>query len=323
MASLRLTIASVLVAGAATTALAQTNAQRADQINDEGKAAMKAKNFPVASERFQQAILLSREGRFYFNLCVSQFYEAKLVEALDACKAVQSAGADAELNEKTAKMIGKVKEEMRRQGYDPDAPVVVQPDPNNPDPNNPDPNNPDPNNPNPNNPDPNNPNNPNPNNPNPNTQAPVFRPPPTGGGGALFEAAAPAHQYTWTLGAELLGGTSNFGGNDAYSAPMYGFRVLGDYQIVPSKRVGVQATIGVMHTDESDTDAKAGIDVVDVGIGGYKHFCGSGRICFTPLVGASLGLLQPNVSFIDVGNDALLALGIRAEGRVGFALGQR
>jgi hypothetical protein len=321
MASLRLTVAAFLIAGTAGSALAQTNAQRADQLNDEGKTAMKAKNFQVASERFQQAILLSREGRFYFNLCVSQFYEAKLVEALDACKAVESAGADGDLKEKTGKMIGKVKEEMRRQGFDPDAPVVVQPDPNNPDPNNPNnTTNPDPNNPNnTTNPDPNNPNNTTTTNPN---TAPVFRPPPTVAGGALFEAAAPAHSYTWTLGAELLGGTSNFGGDDQYSAPMYGFRVVGDYLIMPAKGFGAQATIGVMHTDESDSEGTGGIDVVDVGIGGYKHFCG-GRICFTPLIGASLGLLQPNAPGFDAGSDALIALGVRAEGRVGFALGQR
>jgi hypothetical protein len=325
MASLRLFLAAgVLVLATAGVSFAQTNAERADQLNNEGKAAMKAKDFPTASDRFQQAIVLSREGRFYFNLCVSLYSQGKLVDSLEACKAVESAGADAALREKTTGMIGKVRDEMKRQGYDPDAPVNQNPtNPTNPtDPNNPtnptDPNNPtnptDPNNPN-------NPNNPtNPNNPNPNNPAPVFRPPPTT---ALFESASPQHHYTWTLGAELLGGTSNFGGNDTYSAPMYGFRVLGDYLILPSKKVGVQATIGVMHTDESDSEGTAGIDVVDVGIGGYKHFCGGGRICFTPLIGASLGLLQPNVSGFDTGNDALLSLGIRAEGRVGFALGNR
>jgi hypothetical protein len=336
MTSLRSSIfAAVALAATVGSAVAQSNAQRADAFNNEGKQLMQGGQFAAASDKFRQALLLSKEGRFYFNLCVSLYQEGKLGEALGECKAVDAAGADAKLSEKTSKMIGKIKDDMRKAGFDPDAPPVdpnnntTNPvDPNNPDnPTNPvDPNNPnnptnpvDPNNPNnPTNPvDPNNPNNPtNPNNPNTGNPNAFVAPPPSA---SLFAAGAPKHAYTWTLGAELLGGSGQFGPDEVYSKAIYGFRVLGDYLIAPAKKFGVQATIGVLHTDQNDDEATLGIDVVDVGIGGYKHFC-SGRTCLTPLVGASLGLMQPQ----DVpGDDALLAIGLRAEARVGFALGKR
>lgn len=320
MTSLRLSLATALLVLLASTAIAQpTNAQRADELNSQGKAAMKAKNFAEASDRFNQAILLSREGRFYYNLCVSLFFEGKLVDSLASCKAVETAGADNDLKDKTGAMIGKVKDEMRKQGYDPDAPPPTNntnPDNTNPDNTNPDNTNPDNTNPNNTNPDNTNPNNTNPNN-TVTAPPPTFRPPPT----TLLDQGTPAHQYTWTLGAELLGGNANFGGNDVYTKAMYGFRVLGDYLIAPSKKIGVQAVIGVMHTDQNDSELTGGIDVVDIGIGGYKHLCGTGRFCFTPLLGASLGLMKPDVS--GIGSDALLAIGIRAEGRLGYALGTR
>src|SRR5690349_5165631 len=143
MTSLRLSLATGLLALIASTAVAQpTNAQRAEDLNNQGKAAMKAKDFTTASDRFNQAILLSREGRFYYNLCVSLFFEGKLVDSLSACKAVETAGADSDLKDKTGAMIGKVKDEMRKQGYDPDAPPP-NPNGNNPDGTNPNGNNPD------------------------------------------------------------------------------------------------------------------------------------------------------------------------------------
>jgi hypothetical protein len=321
MTWLRLTLgAVVLTAVVAGSAIAQpTNAQRADELNTQGKAAMESGDFAVASERFHQAIVLSREGRFYFNLCISLYQEGKFGESLAACNAVESAGADEPLKAKTGKMITKVRDEMKKQGFDPDAPVAPPVDPNNPpvDPNNP--NNPD-------NPpvDPNNPNNPpvDPNNPN-NPNRPVVGAPPAIGTPptSLFKAVAPAHAYTWTLGAELMGASSSIGrfGTDAYTAPMFGFRVVGDYLIAPGPRIGAQVNIGVLHSNE--TDDTLGIDIIDIGIAGYKHFCGGGRFCVTPLIGASLGLLQP--SELGSSSDALLSIGIRAEGRIGYALGPR
>ena len=330
MASLRssLFVAVALVATVGS-AVAQSNAQRANALNDEGKAAMQSGQFAAASDKFRDAIVLSQEGRFYFNLCVSLYQEGKLGDALGQCKAVEAAGADDKLRDKTSKMIGKIKDEMRKAGFDPDAPPVdPNTNPTNPvDPNNPtnpvDPNNPtnpvDPNNPT--NPvDPNNPTNPvDPNNPtNPTTGNPnaFVAPPPSA---SLFVAGAPKHAYTWTVGGELLVGSGEFGPDEYYSNAVVGARAIVDYVISPARKFGAQFTLGVLNTAEDDDEGTAGLNIVDIGAGVYKHFC-SGRTCLTPLLGASLGLMQPHEL---EGSDALLAVGIRAEARVGFALGKR
>ena len=301
--------ALIVAAAAAGTAAAQSNAERANQLNDEGKEAMKRSDFTLASERFQQAIVLSKEGRFYFNLCVSWFRDGKFGDALSACKAVETAGADAKLKEKTATLTAQIKDEMRKQGMDPDA-VVVNPNPEQPQPNPP---NPDPGQPNPPNPDPGQPNPPNPNPPNPGQQQFQGARPDA----ALFAATAvPEHKYTWTLGFELLAGSGKWGVQEEYSNPSFGFRFLGDYLLSPTRKFGLQASIGLLHANET---SRRGIDVIDIGLAGYKHFC-FGRTCITPLVGPSIGLLQPaDLS----GSDAMPAIGIRAEARVGFALGRR
>ena len=304
---------SAAIALAAGSAAAQSNAERANELNDEGKDAMKRGDFKLASDRFNQAIVLSREGRFYFNLCVSWFRDGKFGDALGACKAVDSAGADDKLREKTASLTKQIKDEMRKQGMDPEK-VVTQPEP---DPTQPDPTkpNPDPTKPNP---DPTKPTPPNPNpsmQPNPqNQQFQGARP-----DAALFSQQTPEHHYTWSLGFELLGGRGKFGQPDEYSMGMYGFRFLGDYLLAPSKKIGFQVTLGLMHTNESSSGFERGIDVVDIGIAGYKHFC-KGRTCITPVLGPSLGLMQPADYS---GSDAMPSIGVRAEARLGFALGTR
>jgi hypothetical protein len=331
MTWLRTSFRAVVIATAlAGTAIAQpSNAQRANSLNDEGKAAMGASNFALASEKFNQAILLSPEGRFYFNLCVAEYSQGQLSKALEACKAVDAAGADETLRGKTSKMTAKIKDDIRKLGFDPDAPVAdpnggTQTDPNGgtqTDPNGgtqTDPNGGTQTDPNggtqtdPNGGTQTDPNGGNPNTGRPPTGPAIVAPPPM----SVIKAGAPEHQYTWTLGGELLGGNANFG-RGGYTSGVYGFRFLGDYLIAPGKQLGAQATIGVLHTDEGDVDA--GIDVVDVGIAGYKHFC-RGRACVTPLLGVSLGLMQPDEI---ESSDALLAVGIRAEARIGFALGKR
>src|SRR5262245_38908358 len=100
----RLALGFGFVAAFATASIAQpTNAQRANALNDEGKKLMEQGNFPAASERFEQAATLSQEGRFHFNLCVSRYQEGKFGLALTACQAVEKAGADQKLKDKTDK----------------------------------------------------------------------------------------------------------------------------------------------------------------------------------------------------------------------------
>ena len=69
-------------------------ADRANKLNEDGKALLRAKRYTEASDLFRQAIVLQPEGRFYYNLCMSLYHEGKLGEALTACRAVGPNGGN-------------------------------------------------------------------------------------------------------------------------------------------------------------------------------------------------------------------------------------
>lgn len=106
--SLRIVSGAAVVAALliASPALAQkTPAQRADELNNEGKQAYKAKNYAGAAAKFRQAIVLSSEGRFYFNLCFVLQKQAKYREAKTACEAVSVENSTEALVAKTGDFI--------------------------------------------------------------------------------------------------------------------------------------------------------------------------------------------------------------------------
>jgi hypothetical protein len=318
-----LVAALVATLAVTTPAMAQSNAERAAQLNDEGKALMQGQQFAQASERFRQAITLSAEGRFYFNLCVALYQQGEFGNALTACKAVEANGADAALKGKTDKMIGKVKEEIRKLGIDPDAP----PPPDgtggtgtgNPDgtggtgTGNPDgtggtgTGNPD--------------GTGGTGTGGTGTGNAVGAPPATGQPPAtLFQGAAPDHSYTWTIGGELVAIGGRFGNEGAYGGSGVGIRLHSDYLALPAAKAGFQGYLGINQVGSEEVGTQgAGLTVIDAGVAAYKHFC-RGRLCVTPLAGVHLGVLQNSLA---AGDSGLLALGLRAGGELSYSVGPR
>src|SRR5215468_7427288 len=132
--------AALVVVAAAGSAYAQSQAQIAAQLNDEGKELMFANKFAEASAKFREAVARVPEAKYFFNLCTSLYQEGKFDEAMTACNAVEKNNPSGELHAKNDKLIGRIKEEAKSQnielhptgggGGDPNVP----PDPNTPPP---------------------------------------------------------------------------------------------------------------------------------------------------------------------------------------------
>ena len=140
-------------------------------------------------------------------------------------------------------------------------------------------------------------------------------PPPNGGTGAvtggpsmavgrppeaaLFVGKPPEHVYAWSLGGEFYGGGGKIGRQDYYGSSAFGFRMHADYMVKPASKIGVQGYLGITHFDAGQMQSPdvSSLDIFDLGVAGYKHFCPiGGHLCFTPLVGLQLGLLSPRSS---------------------------
>jgi hypothetical protein len=306
-------------------ALAETQAEIADRENEEGKQLMFAKNYSEASAKFRDAATRTNEGKYYFNLCTSLYQEGKFGEAMTACNIAEKNAPDDKLRDKVAKLRPRIIEDAKKQGVDVTAvgtgggggdTNAPPPDPNNPT--------------NLNNPPPNGGNN---------------LPPPNGGNGAvvggpstavgrppeaaLFVAKKPEHNYAWALGGEFFGGGGRIGRPDWYGSSAFGVRLHGDYLVKPASKIGVQAYLGITHFDAGamqDPLLVSSLDVFDLGIAGYKHFCPiGGHLCFTPLIGLQLGLLSPAGSTDGEGSQVFnyASLGLRGELAMSYAFGSR
>ena len=306
---------------------AQSPAKQADGLNEQGKALLNAKPMRAAeaTAKFRAAIVLSPEGRFYLNLCMALYQEGKLSEALTACQAVAPKGATPAQVTQAGVIVEKfIEPKMREVGVDPDK----QPDPNNgnTDPNNgnTDPNNgnTDPNNgntdPNHGNTDPNH-GNTDPNHGNTSTPGAVTVAPPP----SLFAQTTtkPLHEYTWTIGAQVLGLAATVGEKGDWQKGAGGLRILGDYVISKNKLIGAQGYLGFFNVSGTNDGAfmDESLSIVDLGIAIYKEQC-RGRLCFKPLAGVQIALLQP--SDLD-GESGFSALGARGELGLEYALGAR
>ena len=319
-------VAASLVCATALTASAQSQAEIASKLNDEGKALMYEGKYAEASAKFRDAGARVPEPKYFFNLCTSNYQQGKFDEAITACNAADKHSPSPELAGKIAKLVERIKGDAKAQnielhptgggGGNTDLP---------PDPNNPNPTNPDPNNPNPTNPDPNNPNaNPN---LNPAYTPAVGRPPQQG----LFKGTTADNQYTWTLGVDLYGGGGTIGQPDFYGNTAVGFRIKGDYLLRRAQRIGaqiyLQATSFTQGEDQMAGSGALDLSVVDIGVAGYKHFCLSGyeRLCLTPLAGIQLALMSPANEQLSTGETVFnySALGGRLELGAHYAFGSR
>ena len=306
-----------------TVALADSQHEIAERENEDGKTLMFGGKYAEASAKFQDAVARVPEPKYFFNLCTSRFQEGKFGEALTACNAADKNGDD-KLKAKTAKMTEKIRTEAQKQGIDlqaqgggaspGDTPPVG---------------------------DPNNPTGPavDPNNPNgaptggP-TGAPqgyaVGRPPEAGIG--LFTAQPVENKYAWSLGIDLYFGGGRIGQRDYYGSSANGVRIKGDYMLNAAARLGAQGYFQYTHFGQGEEQTMAGLstytlDVIDLGIAGYKHLCGPrSRGCLTPLIGAHFAMMSPaNETDTSTGEQLFNYGGVGARAELGYqyALGSR
>jgi serine/threonine protein kinase len=90
----------------------------AARLNDEGKALVRDSNYEEAARKFQQAIAHDGLAQYFFNLCVAQTSSGRLVEALTACRSVESHSPTKLQLQKAAQLIDKIKEIARTQNLE-------------------------------------------------------------------------------------------------------------------------------------------------------------------------------------------------------------
>jgi hypothetical protein len=300
---------SITLVGALTgTAFAQSQAEIAARLNDEGKQLMYEDKASEAAKKFQEAVARVPEAKYFVNLCAARLQEGKLDDALTACNAVELNNPSEEQKTKAAKLTEKINEEAKKQnlelhpggggGGDPG----VTPDPGRPQP------------------------------PGPTGQPPPSAYRPTVGrplGMNLVTAGTPDNQYTWTLGIDLFAGGGQVGQADYYGSAVGGFRIKGDYILDPRRRLGTQAYLTYSHLGAGSQDSAFvdTLDIVDFGLAGYKHLClgRQSRACVTPLIGVNLSLMSPAGEMDGAGSQLFnyLAVGGRAEVALAYAFGRR
>jgi hypothetical protein len=316
-----MSVVAALLLAAAGSAYAQSQAQIANQLNEEGKELMFGNKYAEASAKFREAVARVPEPKYFFNLCTSLFQEGKFDAAITACNAVDKNTPAAELHDKNAKLIARIQEEAKAQNIElhpagsggGGGETNTPPDPNGgtppPDPNGgtPPPTSGGP--------------------PPPQQPMAVGRPPP-----ALFVAARPDHHYSWSLGVDFFGGGGQIGQANAYGSAAGGVRIKGDYLVAPRSRVGGQFYLQFTHVGQGQMDSGSveQLDIFDIGVALYKHFClrAAERVCLTPLVGVQLALLSPqgDVNNMSVDGGQLFnyaAFGGRGELNLSWALGRR
>ena len=313
-------------------AFAQSQAEIANRLNDEGKEAMYGKQYSQASAKFRECVARVPEPKYFFNLCTALFQEGQFGEALVACDAVANNNPSPELAAKATKLIAKIEGEATAQGLprgsgekpfrtggggadpgktcatNPEGPGCQPPPPtcqSNPSLPECQPQ------------------------PAPPTAPPVVGRPPNGTG--LFAGTTPDNKYIWTLGADLFGGAGTIGQEDAYGTAAFGFRLKGDYQFLPAQRVGTEVYIQYARFTAGKEQMMTGVDpfsldVIDLGAALYKHLCltGTQRLCVTPLVGVQLALFSPQGNVDELDGTKLFnyaGVGGRAEVGLQYAFG--
>jgi hypothetical protein len=292
-----------LSGGLAGTAHAQSQAELAAQANEEGKQLMYADKFGDAAKKFQEAVARVPEAKYFVNLCTARLQEGKLDEAMTACQAVDLNNPSPDQKDRAGKLVERIHQEADKQH------LALHPGgggggntnlPQN--------------------------NNPNPNNPN----APIYTP--TVGKPLetnLVTEGRPDHRYTYTFGVDFFGGGGRIGQADFYGSAAAGIRFKGDVMLDPVRRIGAQGYIQVSRFSQgrNQTFGAESLDVADIGLAAYKHFClgGTPRACLTPLAGLQIALMGP-VDDMDADGSQLFnyaALGGRFELAFTYAFGRR
>ncbi|HEU5055236.1 MAG TPA: tetratricopeptide repeat protein [Kofleriaceae bacterium] len=304
-----LSSALLALAVAASPALAQKSPrQQADELNDQGKQYFAEKRYEDAYGMFRQAATLSPEARFFFNMCYALNFLERYQDAIQACEQVPAAeGADAALKEKTDRALASLREKLAaQQAATGGGGSTTPPDPNG--------------------------------GGGGGTTAggggavtsggPASGgPPPAGGAPAAAgedpfvatEAPPPDDSYQWSVGGDIgfLGNVN--AGEDEFGNPLYaegGFnlRLFANFIIHQGTRLGVQGYLGIgalPPNEDYNTDSES-LGMFDLGGAFFTHRPLVGHLYWTPLVGLSLAVRQPQEL-----TQGFISLGSRAE--VGFS----
>jgi hypothetical protein len=103
---------------------------QAEALNDEGKDLFSnKKDYPAAADKFQQAIALSPDARYYYNLCAALDKLEQFDKAVEACDEVFKHDPRAELGQKAGKKSADIREEMKAKGQTAPPPSPEAPPP--------------------------------------------------------------------------------------------------------------------------------------------------------------------------------------------------
>src|SRR5579872_5458159 len=130
-------LALALSGGLAGSAYAQSQAELANQANEEGKQLMYEDKAAEAAQKFQEAVARVPEPKYFINLCTAQLQIGKLDAALTACQAVDLNNPAPDQKDRAAKLIERIHQEADKQhltlhptGGGGGNPNVGQPNPN-------------------------------------------------------------------------------------------------------------------------------------------------------------------------------------------------
>lgn len=288
---------AVALTGLVGRAHAQSQADIAAKLNEEGKELMFADKPGEAAKKFAEAVARVPEAKYFVNLCTARLQEGKLDEALTACNAVELNNPTPEQKQRADKLIVRIHEEAKKQNLELH-PVGGGGQGPNPDPRNPE--------------------------PHPTYTPAVGRPLETN-----LVVSRPENRYTWTFGIDFFGGAGQVGQTDFYGTALAGVRLKGDYLLDPVRRIGMEGYFQLSHFGAGSNDLAAvdTLDIFDVGVAAYKHICpgGTPRLCITPLAGVQLSLMSPAGEMDAEGSQVFNYAGVggRVEVSADFAFGAR
>ena len=108
-------VAWILVIALTAIAAADAHTERAAKLNDEGKELMFASKYEDARLKFMDAVAHDPLAIYLFNLCTADFQTGRFGEALTHCKAVATKHPPEALQQKTDKLIAKIRAEAAAQ----------------------------------------------------------------------------------------------------------------------------------------------------------------------------------------------------------------
>jgi hypothetical protein len=294
-------LSAALASAPAVPAFAQTPAEQANRLNDEGKQLFAEKDFDGAYEKFRAAAALSPEARFYYNQCYALGFLERYEEAIQKCEQVEPAGADAALLKKTENALASLRQKVAAKQGGEARPVPAGDvrdgvdDPTGPGPSGP-------------------------------------PPAPQSDGPDPFisaRSAGPVDAYTWSIGG-TLGGLANLNtgrevdNSQGLDQEMFGpggaeLRLFANFIVSQPARIGLQGSLGVSALAPGENnDEDNNLLLADIGGALFVHLPLFRHLYVTPLAGPQISVQQPNEL-----SQGFVAFGARGELGFTYVFGRR